>query len=407
VDKPSQTNNKMALAAILFLFVIDAMGVGLMMPVMPDLIREVTGQDISKAALWGGILTISFAVMQFICAPTIGALSDQLGRRIVIIVSLIVMCIDYLVMAVAGSIWLLLVLRLISGVTSANYAVGTAFIADISPPEKRAANFGLIGAGFGMGFVIGPIIGGLLAEYGTRAPFYAAAGLSAINALFIYFVLPETVKKTSFTRPKWSKVNPLAAFSIVLQHRGLKLILGIILMNEISFIVYPSIWAYFTIERFDWSPAQVGTSLALFGICMAFVQAVVIRLYLKYLGEIRTVVLGLTLNAIVFVAMTMVESGWVALALIPLTALGAVSLPPLKAIMSKQVSSDSQGALLGVVSSTASVGAIFGPLIATFSFRMFTGDDPITYLPGAPFAVSALMMLISLMLIPRIKATMS
>jgi len=390
------------MAAILMLFMIDAMGIGLMMPVMPSLIQEITGEDISQAAVWGGILTTSFAIMQFVCAPTIGALSDVLGRRVVLIVSLVVMCIDYLVMAVAGSIGFLLVLRLISGVTSANFAVGSAFIADISPPEKRAANFGLMGAGFGIGFVIGPLIGGVLAEYGTRAPFYGAAALTAINILFIYFVLPETVKKRGFELPKWAKINPLSASSVVLQQKQLRLILTIILLNEISFIVYPSVWSFFTIERFDWTPSQVGQSLALFGVCMAFVQAVVIRIYLKHLGELKTVVVGLSVNIIVFSAMTFIDAGWIALALIPLSAMGAVILPPLKAIMSKLTPEDAQGALLGVVASTSSIGAIFGPLIATFSFRLFTGEDAITYLPGIPFAVSALMMVISLFLIARI-----
>lgn len=393
------------MAAILMLFMIDAMGIGLMMPVMPSLIQEVTGEDISRAALWGGMLTTSFAVMQFLCAPTIGALSDVFGRRVVLIVSLLVMAVDYLVMAVAGSIWLLLVLRLISGVTSANFAVGSAFIADISPPEKRAANFGLMGAGFGIGFVIGPIIGGLLSVYGTRAPFYAAAALTTINILFIYFVLPETVKKRSFKLPKWAKINPLSTFSVVMKHRQLRLILTIILLNEISFIVYPAVWSFFTIERFDWTPSQVGMSLALFGLCMAFVQAVVIRIYLKHLGEVKTVVVGLSMNIVVFSAMTFLETGWIALALIPISAMGAVILPPLKAIMSKQTPEDAQGALLGVVASTSSVGAIIGPLIATYSFRLFTGEDAITYLPGIPFAVSALMMVISLFLIARINRT--
>lgn len=390
------------MAAILMLFMIDAMGIGLMMPVLPDLIKEVTGEDISRAAVWGGVLTTSFAVMQFVFAPTIGALSDQFGRRIVLIVSLIVMCLDYLIMAVAGTIWMLLFLRLVSGITSANFSVGTAFIADISPPEKRAANFALMGAGFGIGFVIGPIIGGLLSVYGTRAPFYAAAALTALNVLFIYFVLPETVKKRQFELPKWAKINPLSAFSVVMQHKQLRLILVIILLNEIAFVVYPSVWAFFSIERFDWTPSQVGVSLALFGISIALVQAVVIRIYLKYLGEVKTVIVGLTMNVVVFSMMTFVETGWVALALIPLSAMGAVILPPLKAIMSKQTPDGAQGALLGVVTSTASVGAIFGPLIATFSFRLFTGDNPIVYLPGIPFAVSALMMLISLFLIARI-----
>ena len=191
----------------------------------------------------------------------------------------------------------------------------------------------------------------------------------------------------------------------MIKHKNLRLLLAIILLNETAFIVYPSVYSFFAIERFDWTPSQVGVSLALFGICMAFVQAIVIRVYLKYLGELKTVVVGLVLNIIVFSTMTFIETGWIALALIPISAMGAVILPPIKALMSKVTPDDAQGALLGVVSSTASVGAIFGPLLASFSFRMFTGEDPIYYLPGIPFGISAVMMLISLALIPLIRSS--
>lgn len=395
-------SNRLPLAAIFLLFVIDAMGIGLMMPVMPDLIREITGETLSSAAIWGGVMATSYAVMQFVFAPTIGAMSDRWGRRPILLISLLVMFIDYIAMALTFSIWVLLALRVVSGLTAANYAVGNAYIADITPPEKRAASFGLFGAGFGIGFVIGPMLGGVLAEYGTRAPFIAAAALTFANLVFVMFVLPETVKKTTRALPKLSDVNPLAVYARFVKLANVRVLLGIVLINEIAFVVYPAIWAYYTQEMFDWSTTQIGLSLTIFGICMVIVQAGVIRLYLKYLGEVGTLVLGLVLNIIVFSVMTFLTNATIAMLLIPLSALGAVILPPLKAIMSRATPPEMQGELLGVVSSTASIGAIIGPLLATVSFRLFTGDDPIFYLPGIPFALAALLMLTSLALVPLI-----
>lgn len=399
MTSPDTGSNRLPLAAIFVLFVVDAMGVGLMFPVMPDLIREVTGENLSNAALWGGVMATSFALMQFLFAPTIGALSDRWGRRPVLLISLFIMFADYVVMALTASIWMLLVLRMISGLTAANFSVGNAYIADITPPEKRAASFGLFGAGFGIGFVIGPMLGGVLAEYGTRAPFIAAAALTLANLLFVAFVLPETVKNTSRRLPSLSEINPLGAFLRLIRVRSLRILLIVVLMNEIAIIVYPSIWSFFTQELFQWSTTQIGVSLSVFGICMAIVQAGVIRIYLKYLGERGTLILGLVLNITVFTVMTFLTSATVAMLLIPLSALGAVVLPPIKSMMSRQTPDNMQGELLGVVSSTASIGAIFGPLIATVSFRMFTGEDAPVYLPGIPFGIAALLLLLSLIMV--------
>ncbi|MEO1306419.1 MAG: MFS transporter, partial [Pseudomonadota bacterium] len=200
------------LTFIMVTLVIDAMGIGLILPVMPDLLREVDGGDLGDAAIWGGILATIFAAMQFICGPTLGNLSDRFGRRPVLLISTAILAVDYIVMAVAGSIWLLLVARIIGGITSATQSTATAFIADISKPEDKAARFGLSGAAFGVGFVLGPVIGGLLAEYGTRAPFYAAAALAALNTLWGFFILPETVTD-AIRRPfRWTRANPFGAF---------------------------------------------------------------------------------------------------------------------------------------------------------------------------------------------------
>lgn len=399
MNPPETSRNRLSIAAIFLLFVVDAMGVGLMFPVLPDLIREVTGESLSNAAVWGGLMATSFAAMQFLFSPTIGALSDRLGRRPVLLVSLFIMFADYIVMSVTHSIWVLLFLRTLTGLTAANFSVGNAYIADITPPDERAANFGLFGAGFGVGFVIGPILGGLLAEYGTRAPFIAAAALTFANLLFVHFVLPETVKNTTRRLPGFAEVNPFSAFVRVFRASGLRLLLTIVLINEIAIVVYPSIWSFFTQEVFHWSTTQIGVSLTLFGIGMAVVQAGVIRIYLRYLGERGTLILGLILNTVVFSIMSFATSEALAMLLIPVSALGAVVLPPIKSMMSRKMPDNVQGELLGVVSSTASIGAIFGPLIATISFGLFTGENPIFYLPGIPFGIAAVLMAISLVLV--------
>ncbi len=251
---------------ILITLVIDAMGIGLIMPVMPDLIRDLQGVDLASAALWGGIMAASFAVMQFLFSPTIGSLSDRFGRRRVLLVSLFFMALDYLVMAVAGTIWLLLAGRIVGGITAATQSTATAYIADISTAKDKAKNFGLVSAAFGVGFILGPLIGGLLSTFGPRAPFYAAAALATANFTFGYFILPETVTD-KIRRPfEWRRANPLGAFKHIARLPGLRALLLIHFLYSIAFFVYPSVWAYFTRERFGWDGLMVGYSLAAFGI---------------------------------------------------------------------------------------------------------------------------------------------
>ena len=301
---------------------LDAMGIGLIVPVMPDLIREVQGGTLASAALWGGVLSTVFAVMQFLFGPMIGALSDRYGRRPVLLVSLVVMSLDYLVMAVAESIWLLLAGRVVGGITAATGPTASAYMADISQPHEKAANFGLIGAGFGIGFVLGPMIGGMLGEYGTRAPFYAAAGLAALNAVFGYIVLRETVTD-KIRRPfTWARANPLGAFGHLAKLPGIGPLLVIYFLYSVAFYVYPAVWAYFTQERFGWSTQTIGLSLALFGMMMAVVQGGLIRLVLRWCGERLTVVYGHLFDMVAFGLIAAVTSGTLALILTPVAALG-------------------------------------------------------------------------------------
>lgn len=384
-----------AISFILITLTLDAMGVGLILPVMPDLIVEVNGGSIGTAAIWGGILVTSFAVMHFIFGPILGSLSDRFGRRPVLLISLLVMTLDYLVMALAGSIWLLFLTRIIGGITAATQSTASAFIADISEPHEKSANFGLLGAAFGIGFVLGPGIGGLLGELGTRAPFYAAAALAAVNLLFGWFVLPETV--TDRIRRPFSlrRANPFGAFMALSKLDGLRRMILLIFLYEFAFIAYPATWAYFTKETFRWTPGMVGLSLALFGIGMAIAQGVLIRPALRRFGERGTIVYGFGFNLLAFLALTMITNGWVALAFIPLTSLGAIVPPALQGLMSQRAGDDQQGELQGVISSAKSVAMIFSPLVMTQLFWAFTNDSG-PYFPAAAFVLSAAIMIVCL-----------
>ncbi|MGR3289884.1 MAG: TCR/Tet family MFS transporter, partial [Paracoccaceae bacterium] len=378
--------------------VLDSMGIGLIMPVMPDLIQEVSGGDLGSAAVWGGIMATSFAVMQFLFGPVLGNLSDRFGRRPILLVALFVMTIDYLIMAIAGSIWLLLAGRVIGGITAATQSTASAFMADISKPDEKSANFGLIGAAFGIGFVFGPLMGGLLAEYGTRAPFYAAASLAFANMVFGYFALPETVTDRIRRRFDWRRANPFGAFKHIGALPGIGRLLLISLIYGIAFFVYPAIWAYFGQARFGWGPGMIGLSLAAFGISMAIVQGLLMKPLLRLLGERNTVILGLSIDVVAFTLMAFVANGALALLLTPLAALGSMAGPAMQGIMSRTADDDQQGELQGALTSINAVAVIIAPLLMTQIFWYFTSAGAPFVLPGAPFLVSAGLTLISIVI---------
>lgn len=384
-------NKRLATTFILISVMLDSMGIGLIMPVMPDLIQEVEGQGIGAAAVWGGILATIFAAMQFLFGPTVGNLSDRYGRRPVLIISLVIMAFDYVLMALAHTIWLLIIGRIIGGITAATQSTSAAYMADISEPHEKAGNFGLIGAAFGMGFVLGPLLGGVLAEFGTRAPFWAAALLAAANAVFGYYVLPETVTD-KIRRPfEWRRANPLGAFRNIGALPGLKRLMLITFVYTIAFFVYPGVWAYFGAERFGWGPGMIGLSLGVFGIGIALVQGLLIKPVINRIGERRAVILGLSIDVLAFVALGFITNGLVALALTPLTALGSIAGPALQGIMSRTASDDQQGELQGTVTSINAVATIVAPLMVTQTFWYFTTDSAPLYLPGAPFLLSAVL----------------
>jgi DHA1 family tetracycline resistance protein-like MFS transporter len=394
-------NARLPILFIVLTVVIDAMGIGLIMPVMPALISEIQGGTVAQAAIWGGILSTVFAVMQFLFGPIIGALSDRYGRRPVLLISLVVMAADYVVMALAGSMWLLLVGRVVGGITAATHSTASAYMADISAPHEKAARFGLIGAGFGIGFVLGPVLGGVLAEYGTRAPFRAAGALALANAGLGALVLRETVTD-AIRRPfRWSRANPFGAFRSIASFTGLKVLLAVYFFYQVAGMVYPAIWAYFLTERFGWSGAMIGLSLGIYGLCLAAVQGLLVQPTITWLGYRATVVTGLVIELGSLVFLGFIANGTVLLAAIPIFALGAVGLPALQGAMSSGVANDSQGELQGVVTSANSVAMIIAPIAMTQTFAAFTGPDASPYLPGAPFLLAAGLMLVSLVLFLR------
>ncbi len=385
---------KLPLFFVLATVAIDAIGIGIIIPVMPDLILEVGGGTLGSAAVWGGVLASVFAVMQLLFGPTIGNLSDRYGRRPVLLISLFFMGIDYLVMGVAHTIWLLFVGRVIGGLTASTQPTVAAYIADISEPDEKAQNFGLIGAAFGIGFVLGPLFGAAFAEFGTRAPFYAAAAFSLGNMVFGWFVLPETVTD-EIRRPfNWRRANPLGGLIHVGRLPGLKLLLAIMFFFQVAFTVYPAIWSFYTLERFGWEPWMIGVTLAVYGVAIAFVQGWLIRVVLRYMSERQAVLFGLGFEMVGFLGYGFITETWQVFVLIPLGSLGAIALPALQGIMSRTALDNQQGELQGVLTGVVSLAMIISPLIMTLIFREFVKDGSSFYLPGAPFLLAFLLTLL-------------
>lgn len=399
--------SRLSLVFVLATVMIDAMGIGLIMPVMPNLITEVQGGSLAQAAVWGGLLSTVFAVMQFLFSPILGSLSDAVGRRPVLLVSLFVMALDYLIMAVAGTMWLLLLGRVLGGITAATHSTAGAYIADISPPEKKAANFGLLGAAFGAGFVLGPLMGGLLGELGTRAPFYAAAVLVLLNFALGWFVMGETVKKENRRPFEWRRANPFGAFRAVGRIPGIKALLWVYFLYSVAIYVYPAIWSYFTLERFGWQPQVIGLSLAVYGISMGLVQGWLLRYTVVWFGERRTVIWGQIFDFIAFGILAFISNGVLAMMLIPVSALGALVQPALQGMMSKTVEDNQQGELQGVLTAVNALAMILSPLMMTAVFARFTAEGAPVYLPGAPFLLALLLMAIGCAVFLRSKSSVA
>ena len=380
---------------IIFTVILDSVGIGIMIPVLPSLMTDVLpGKTVAEAAVWGGILASIFAVMQFICGPILGSLSDTFGRRPVILVSLIFMAFDYIIMGLATSVWMLLFGRVLGGITASTHSTAAAYVADISSSEQKAARFGYIGAGFGIGFVLGPIIGGLLGEIGPRIPFFAAAIVSALNAAACYFFLPESLKNKNVKQFLLRNINPFNTFKVITKFDSLKIFLLVFLLYSISTAVYAAIWPYFTAERFSWSPGMIGLSLTVYGLCFAFIQGVLVQPTINLIGRYNTVLLGFGTEIVAMVLIAIITNGWFLIALTPLASLGVIGQPALTALMSDQVDERNQGSLQGVISSLTALSMIITPLSMTWILAQFSNQSSEIYFPGAPFIASAILLTI-------------
>lgn len=390
--------------ALMFIFItilIDVIGIGIIIPVLPKLITELTGGGMSEAARYGGWLMFAYAIMQFIFAPIIGGLSDRYGRRPVLLLSLFGLGIDYLFLAFAPTIGWLFVGRLLAGISGASFTTASAYIADVSPLEKRAQNFGLIGAAFGLGFIIGPVLGGLLGQFGSRAPFFASAALALLNWLYGYFILPESLSQENRRAFDWKRANPVGS---LLQMRRYPVIIGLIgslLCLYIAGHSSQSTWSYYTMEKFGWNEKWVGYSLGFVGLTIGLVQGLLTRVIIPKLGAVRSVFIGLSLSVIGYVCFALATQGWMMFALMIPFALGGIAGPSLQGIISGQVPPNEQGELQGALTGLISATSIVGPLLMTNLFSWFTTPDAPVYFPGAPFMMGAILTVLGMILAIR------
>lgn len=374
---------------ILFL---DVIGIAIIMPVLPTFLRELTGDDMSGAAVDGGWLLLIYSAMQFLFAPLLGNLSDRFGRRPILLVAVFTFALDNLICAAATSFWMLFVGRVLAGISGGSFATCSAYIADISNDENRARNFGLIGIAFGVGFTVGPVIGGLLGELGPRVPFLGAGLLSMANFIAAYFLLPETLDKANRRAFDWKRANPLGALRQMRHYPGIGAVLIVMFLYWLAHAVYPSVWPFVSAYRYGWSEGQIGLSLGMFGICAAFVMGFLLPKIVPVLGEWKTVVLGLSFSCLGLTGYAFAWQGWMVYAVIVLTTIENIADPALRSIASAKVPPSAQGELQGAITSLSSLTTIIGPAIFTQLFSAFTGNHAPVEFAGAPYLMAAFFM---------------
>jgi len=388
-------------AAIGFIFItmlIDITGWGIIIPVIPKLIKELINGDISEAAKYGGWLTFAYAITQFVFAPLIGNLSDKFGRRPIILISLFSFAFDYLLLAFSPTIIWLFIGRIIAGVSGASITTASAYIADVSTPENRAKNFGMIGAAFGLGFIIGPVIGGLLGQFGSRVPFYAAAILCMLNFLYGYFILPESLAKENRREFEWKRANPITAFLRLKKYPSLiGLIIAIFLLYVGSHAVHSN-WSFYTMYRFHWDEKMVGISLGAVGLLVGIVQGGLIRWTSPRLGNEKSIYIGLSLYTIGMLLFAFATESWMMFVFLIPYCLGGIAGPALQSVVSGKVPANEQGEIQGTLASLMSASAIVGPIMMTNTFYFFTHKEAPFQLPGAPFILGGFLMLLSTIL---------
>lgn len=385
---------KAALGFIFITILIDIIGIGLIIPIVPELIVELTDKTISEASFIGSLLTATYATMQFVFAPILGGLSDKFGRRPVLLIALLGLGLDYLVIVFAPTLAWLFLARIISGICGSSFTVANAYVADVSSGEDRAKNFGMIGAAFGLGFIIGPGIGGFLGEIGTRVPFLVAAILSLLNWLYGYFVIPESLSEENRRPFEWSRANPLGTLRSIFKY---KLLIGLIVCLFLVYIAAFSVqgnWSFFTSEQFDWTSRDIGISLTFVGVMVALVQGLLLGPIIKKIGEVKAVYAGLFFNLVGLFSFAVATESWMIYAIIVPYAFSGLTGPSMQSIMTAQIPKNSQGELQGGLTNVLMITAIIGPPLMAGIFKYYTNPENPVYFPGAPFILACVLAII-------------
>ena len=388
-------------AAVWFVFItvlIDTIGFGIIIPVLPNLLAELNQISINEASTYGGYLLTSYAIMQFFCSPIIGNLSDRYGRRPIILFSLLGFSIDYLILAFAPTYTWLLIGRIIAGIFGGSHTAASAYIADISTDENRAQNFGMLGAAFGLGFIIGPLLGGIFGEFGVRVPFYVAAILAFLNFLYGYFIVPESLAPENRRAFNWQRANPIGTLRQLLRYQNIGLLLIVFFLLYLASHAVNTNWAYYTIYKFEWSESTVGLSLAFAGLLIGIVQAGLAQRISNTIGIKRTIIIGIGLYALGMLLFAFASASWMMFAFLVPYCLGGISGPVLQSYVVSQVAANEQGELQGGLTAIQSITTILGPLIMTGIFFYTTKENTPFYFPGSAFLLASVLMTIGLII---------
>ena len=385
------TNTKFALAFLAATAFINSMGMGLIAPIMPALLLDLTGGDLADASFWGGIAVASYATMQFFFSPIVGGLSDRFGRRPVLLMSLIAYAIDMFLLAIVETLPWFIVIRAAAGIFASTFSTAGAYIADITPPEARGQRFALLGAAFGAGFILGPALGGILGDIDVRLPFFAAAGVASINALFGFLFVKESLPAERRRPFQWFRANPIGTLRRLIETPGIGMLLPVFFLATLSSWVYPTVWSYVAKEKFLWSEAQIGYSIAYYGVIAFIAQAVILQYVLPKITMRTAIWIALLVEAVALAGIGLATAGWFVYAMVTTALISTMQDPAIRQSLSARVPEDAQGELQGGLSSLTSIAMILSPIIYNGTFTMTAGDEALFYLPGSPFIVAALM----------------
>jgi DHA1 family tetracycline resistance protein-like MFS transporter len=374
---------------------LDMLALGIMVPVLPKLVIELEGGDIARAAAMTGVFGFAWNAMQFLFSPLIGAASDRFGRRPIVLLSNLGLGLDYVLMALAPNLAWLFAGRIVSGITAASFSTATAYVADVSPPEKRAAHLGMVGAAFGLGFIVGPAVGGMLGQVSLRLPFWVAASLSLLNAAYGFFVLPESLPRERRAKIVWARANPLDSIALLRSERALLGLAAVAFLDYVAHESLPSCFVIYTDYRYGWDARRIGLVLAAVGVSTTIVQAGLIGPAVKRLGERGALIAGMAFGAVGFAMYGAASAEWVFFVGIPFGALWGIAAPAMQALMTRKVDPTHQGRLQGAIGSVRGIGGLIGPLLFTQVFAQAIRKESVLPVPGAPYWLAAALLVLS------------